>query len=248
MVYIFDRNYGGMGNWGKVQDFAHNYTFGIDSAIEDSIMMIGSPKDPHNGYESGITYIYQPLIEGQYTYWQFWGNLDAYDGDMSDYYGSAIASDGDTFIVGANQEDENGLSAGAVYVYVYELLNKIYTTNDYQVNENEGFVEVEVSIDTSPLITSTSYVSFTTIDGTALSSLDYLPISGMLSFEPGTITQTISIPILDDELYERYTIEFFGLELSNPINAILGEPYTTTIIINDNDNYELWLPMVTHKK
>ena len=63
-------------------------------------------------------------------------------------------------------------------------------------------------------------VDFTVTGGTAAENLDYIPISGTLTFQPGQTTQTITLTIIDDALDEdNETIE---LTLSNPTGGDLA--------------------------
>jgi hypothetical protein len=78
-------------------------------------------------------------------------------------------------------------------------------------------------------------IDYESIDGTAISGTDFVATSGTLTFGDGVTSQTISIPILDDELPESE--ESFSLRLLNVSpDAVLGNPDTTSItIIDDND-------------
>lgn len=84
---------------------------------------------------------------------------------------------------------------------------------------------------------STVSVNYTTQDlpggdTSASANLDYLPVSGILSFA-GTTRQTVSVTIIGD-LLDEYDEEF-QLVLSNPVNAqLLSEnPALATIVDND---------------
>nr|WP_245210927.1 FG-GAP-like repeat-containing protein [Prochlorococcus marinus] len=66
----------------------------------------------------------------------------------------------------------------------------------------------------------------------AQSGEDYSSVSGVLTFEPGTTTATIIIPITNDKLPEN--IEDFTLSLTNPTNATLTNE-SAKISINAND-------------
>ncbi len=76
-------------------------------------------------------------------------------------------------------------------------------------------------------------VNYSTSDGTAKAGVDYTASSGILTFDPGVTTQTISIPILNDTKVEEN--EIFFVKLSNPVNAILGSVTTHTYTITDDD-------------
>jgi hypothetical protein len=77
-------------------------------------------------------------------------------------------------------------------------------------------------------------VQYTTADGTATAGLDYSGVSGTLNFPEGTFSQTITIPIVDDQ--NREGTEQFSITLSNPTGEVdLGTISTATLTIVDND-------------
>ena len=79
-------------------------------------------------------------------------------------------------------------------------------------------------------------VAFATGDGTARVGSDYTRADGTLRFEPGNTTQTIQVPVLEDEILEQ--TEHFTVELSGPAGATL-EDATGTGSITDNDEGKL---------
>ena len=76
-------------------------------------------------------------------------------------------------------------------------------------------------------------MQYLTADGTATAGDDYSTTSGVLSFQPGSPSAAIEIPILDDAYYEGE--ETFIVELLNPVQATLGERAQGTGTILDND-------------
>jgi hypothetical protein len=70
-------------------------------------------------------------------------------------------------------------------------------------------------------------------NGKASSRCDYMRAAGTLRFASGEDSKTISILIVDDSYAEGP--ETFSLNLSNPVNAILGSQSTATLTINDNE-------------
>ena len=76
-------------------------------------------------------------------------------------------------------------------------------------------------------------VDYATSDATATANSDYTATPGTLTFAPGEINKTVSIPVIEDVLGEPD--ETFAFSLSSPRNAILGEPAHTTITILAND-------------
>ncbi|MFD2564519.1 beta strand repeat-containing protein [Aquimarina rubra] len=90
------------------------------------------------------------------------------------------------------------------------------TINDVVVNENAGILDFTVS-HTGGTTTGSFTVDYVTVNNTAIAPGDYTPtlIPNTITF-PGTSlsTQTISVPIIDDNIAE--TAETFFVNLSNP--------------------------------
>ena len=78
-------------------------------------------------------------------------------------------------------------------------------------------------------------VDYSTVDGTALASNDYLARSGRLTFNPGEFEKSVTVGIINDRIYEP--TETFGVILSNPIGPDIRRetPFTATISIIDNE-------------
>ena len=85
----------------------------------------------------------------------------------------------------------------------------------------------------------TALVSYATSGGTATPKLDYLPVSGVLTFGPGVTSRTISVPTFQNTVDDT-TTQTVGLQLSSPSptgfgGAVLGPRATTTLTIADDD-------------
>lgn len=80
--------------------------------------------------------------------------------------------------------------------------------------------------------TSTVTVQFQTVDGTAVSGVDYLPESGTLTFLPGEQLQVVEVTAIGDTLAEGD--ETFFVQLSNPVNAAITDGQAQGLI-NDDD-------------
>ena len=69
----------------------------------------------------------------------------------------------------------------------------------------------------------------------SLAGLDYIAVNRILKFAPGVTMQTVRVEILDDLGRPRLEgEESFRIVLRMPNNAVLGEPKTATITINDS--------------
>ena len=95
-------------------------------------------------------------------------------------------------------------------------------------SEGQGLVfNVSLSAASGKTVT-VAYV--TTGVGSATAGLDYTPVSGTLTFQPGTTVQSVTVATLGDILLEAN--ETFQLAISNPSNALLGTPQATGTIVD----------------
>ena len=65
-------------------------------------------------------------------------------------------------------------------------------------------------------------VHYATTDGTATAGSDYTAISGTLTFDPGQISKTLTVPILSDAKLDAG--EIFIITLSAPVSVALVAP------------------------
>lgn len=112
----------------------------------------------------------------------------------------------------------------------------IATISDVQIDEGDSG-EVN-AIFTVSLSSESGYpitIDYTTAAGTASAGDDYTSVNGTVTFEPGEVVQTISVPIKGD-LLDELDEETFTVALSNPINVTLveDEEAGTGIILDDD--------------
>ena len=91
--------------------------FGKDVAIDDTWILIGMSQDDEHGNESGSAFLYSVNDEYDVTYEQ---KIHASDGAAGDTFGFSVALDNTIAIIGAPQDDESGVNAGAAYVFSYD--------------------------------------------------------------------------------------------------------------------------------
>lgn len=110
--------------------------------------------------------------------------------------------------------------------------NVRFSTDNYPVNEGDGsrMITVQLSEASGREVT----VDYTTGDGTATTGEDYTTTAGTLRFVPGDTSETFTVPIIDDNVFERFD-ESINLALSGANNATIGSPGTARILIRDND-------------
>jgi hypothetical protein len=75
-------------------------------------------------------------------------------------------------------------------------------------------------------------VNFATADGTAVQSSDYQSTSGLLTFNPGEVSKTITVLVNGDITNEPN--ETFFVNLSNPVNATIARSQAVGTILNDD--------------
>jgi len=92
-------------------DGAIDASFGFSVAISGDIAIIGSPTKNEAGFYSGAVYLFDVATGLQLA------KLVPSDGAAMDSFGSAVAISGNTAIIGASQDDDNGTDSGSVYIF-----------------------------------------------------------------------------------------------------------------------------------
>ncbi len=101
------------------------------------------------------------------------------------------------------------------------------------VNENAGSISIEVSPSVAPTNSPTVDVSLM-MGGTATEGSDFTFSTTTLTFASGsTAAQTINIPIIDNATDDSSV--FFVLELTNPVDANLGNSVIPVYILDDDN-------------
>jgi len=94
-------------------DGAADDSFGVGVSLVGDIALIGANWDDDNGADSGSAYIFARTG----TTWTQQQKLLASDGAAGDWFGWVVSLDGDTALVGAPQNDDNGNNSGSAYVF-----------------------------------------------------------------------------------------------------------------------------------
>lgn len=82
-------------------------------------------------------------------------------------------------------------------------------------------------------------LNYATADGSAVAGTDYTAVSGTLTFEPGSVSKTVQVPVTGDSVIEDD--EKFYLNLSNAsANALISRDQATATILND----DVYVPQV----
>lgn len=93
---------------GQPSDF-----FGSAVALSGTVAVVGAFGEDERGGTAGAAYVY----ERTGTLWTQKAKLLALDGKTDDWFGAAVATDGDRILVGARYTDEQGSGSGSAYFF-----------------------------------------------------------------------------------------------------------------------------------
>ena len=132
---------------GIASDGATGDSFGSNVSISGDTALIGASGDDDQGDASGSAYVF--VRNG--NNWTVQAKLTASDGAADDEFGVNVSISGDTAVVGAHKNDEQGDDAGSAYVFVRNdgvwAQQAKLLASDGTIYDNFGF-SVSVSDDT----------------------------------------------------------------------------------------------------
>ncbi len=114
-AYVFTRSGTSWTQQAKLtaSDGEYGDYFGYSVSLDGDTALIGANSDDDNGDYSGSTYVFTRTG----TTWTQQQKLIASDGAQGDYFGFSVSLDGDTALIGANHDDDNGDNSGSAYVF-----------------------------------------------------------------------------------------------------------------------------------
>lgn len=111
-AFIYDLNKGVWSNSISFGQFG-NTGFGSSVSLENNLAIIGAKLDDENGENSGAAYI----SEFDSLNWSPLQKMTPIDAREGDNFGQSISLSGFRVLIGAPLDDENGIDAGAAYVF-----------------------------------------------------------------------------------------------------------------------------------
>ena len=148
-AYVFTR--GSTFNWTQIakltaSDGAADDYFGRSVSIDGDTIVIGSPYEDVYGSNSGAAYVYTRNTAGSLTSgWTQRAKLTASDGAAGDYFGHSVSIDGDTIVIGAWYDTDQGSHSGSAYVFTRNTDGSFgwtqrakLTASDAAANDNFG--------------------------------------------------------------------------------------------------------------
>jgi Ca2+-binding RTX toxin-like protein len=113
-------------------------------------------------------------------------------------------------------------------------IDNIVGVDTPNITAGEGAGTARVTI-TRRNPTGSTTVQYSTANGTAVASTDYTPESGSLSFAPGEVAKTVSIPLTDNTSDQPNRNFDLNVSLPPGAEALLAQNTKTTVTIVDDD-------------
>jgi hypothetical protein len=120
-AHVFERHHPDTDAWGEIRTLTASSPssqdrFGVSTAIDGDVIVVGAYLDDTAGRDAGAAYVYERNQGGP----QNWGQvavLTANDAAPDDRFGVSVAIDGDVIVVGAFGKDLGQADVGAAYVF-----------------------------------------------------------------------------------------------------------------------------------
>ncbi|MGL5019246.1 MAG: FG-GAP repeat protein [Luteolibacter sp.] len=114
-AYVFTRNGSIWSQQAKLtaSDAASGDWFGYSVSVSADTVIVGAYFDDDGGSDSGSAYVF--TRSG--STWSQQAKLTASDADMGDRFGNSVSVSGDTVVVGAHRDDDDGSNSGSAYVF-----------------------------------------------------------------------------------------------------------------------------------
>ncbi len=159
--------------------------------------------------------------------------------------GENLVEDNETFFVNLSNPSSGVLIADnqGIGSITNDDTTAISVSDSTVTEGNSGTVNVTFTVSLSAPSSQLVTVNYATANNTATAPADYIHIPGtLLSFQPGVVTQTISVQIKGDTLVE--TDETFFVNLSAASGAMLLDNQGVGTIQDDDSQMRLYLALV----
>ncbi len=152
-------------------DAAADDEFGISVAVDGNTAVVGAYKDDHtdndgnNIGDSGSACVFTKVS----GVWSQKAKLIASDGAANDEFGSSVGVNGDTVVVGAYQDDDNGNQSGSAYVFTKPSSGWSNGTETAKLSASDAAADDEfgysVAVDGDTIVIGAPYNDYDDTDG-----------------------------------------------------------------------------------
>jgi ABC-type transport system substrate-binding protein len=167
------------------------------------------------------------------------GTLTFLPGETEKQVAVGILDDGldeadETFRLGLSGPVNATITAGAGEATILdnEALPTLAVSDATAREGDSGRTEVRFALSLSPVSGRTVEVAYATEGGTAESSSDFVPASGLVRFDAGQTAKEVAVEVIGD--VTRESDETFGVILSGASNTSLARARGTGTIVNDD--------------
>ena len=217
-------------NVGSVTDFiSFNIVPKSESPEQVSIMIAGTATSGDDYLHLGHTVNIPRLLN------QYGRTISIIDDDVYELYETIIIT-----MVGASNDTQIELTDSTRTLTIWD--------NDDPPTLSFALVAITVDEDAGNAVLTVNKVGPTEVTATvdyetrqrtgttvAVEDDDYIATSGTLTFQQHETSKTISIPIVDDNVYEDFNERFY-VDLINPREARLPtDPYAASVLIDSDD-------------
>ena len=131
-----------LGLWSRVAELSAGDgvggdEFGESVAVDGDVIVVGARNDDDGGVDSGSAYVFVKPVSGWATATSNL-KLTALDAAAYDGFGGSVAIEGDTVVVGASGDDDNGSNSGSVYVFTEPAAGWASATSNVKLTASDG--------------------------------------------------------------------------------------------------------------
>lgn len=141
-AYLFDITTGNLLHKLTATDAAAGDEFGWSVSISGNTAIVGAARNDDAGNESGSAYLFDVNTGDQLF------KLTSNDADAEDFFGRAVDISGNTAIIGAFADDDNGSASGSAYVFNTSTGNQLLKIKAEDASRGDWFgYSVSISSD-----------------------------------------------------------------------------------------------------
>ena len=127
-----------------------------------------------------------------------------------------------------------GSDANPVDLVINTLMPEVSIKDVTLMEGDSGTTQARLGVTLSSASSLTVSVDYVTRDVTAKAGIDYTRSSGTITFEPGQTLQTVTIPVLADQVVEDD--EVFDVVLNRPVRTVISRTEGSATVTLGNDD------------